>query len=409
MNNMRKHLLLGVASALIVAQTSLAWAQTAKEPIKIGGSFDLSGPGSGVGVPGYAGVQYVVDELNKKGGLLGRQIEFDHQDNGTNPQRAVAQETAMANNGAVFLLSPQSSASTIAASKAVSGKFKLPMCVVVSGSENITIRDFQPYIFSPAMGTYIDARATAAWAGKQGFKTFGIIAPDYEGGRVPADEFKRFLLEFKPDANIVIEEFPKWGATDYTASINKLAAAKPDFTYSQFFGNDVITFSRQAAALGFFQQVNNNFAMIFDTDTLRVLGKDAPIGVLGREWAPLSYLAKSPEGKAFIDGFKAKNGNYPSDFAIEGYDCVAIWAQAMQAAGTPDADAVIKQVETREFNTLRGPMRLAAFDHQADVPDFIGRVKMDAELGMPVLDAERVIGNAPSEEVVKALRAKAAN
>lgn len=407
MNNMRKHLLLGVASALIVAQASLAWAQTAKEPIKIGGSFDLSGPGSGVGVPGYAGAQYAVDELNKKGGLLGRQIEFDHQDNGTNPQRAVAQETAIANNGAVFLLSPQSSASTIAVTKAVSAKFKLPMCVVVSGSENIVIRDFQPYMFSPAMSTYIDARATAAWAVKQGFKTFGIIAPDYEGGRVPAEEFKRFLLEFKPDANIVIEEFPKWGATDYTASINKLAAAKPDFIYSQFFGNDVITFSRQASALGFFQQVNNNFAMIFDTDTLRVLGKDAPVGVLGREWAPLSYLAKSAEGKAFIEGFKAKNGNYPSDFAVEGYDCVAMWAQAVQAAGSTDADAIIKQAESIEFKTLRGPMRLPAYDHLADIPDFIGRVKWDDSLGMAALEADRVNGMGPSEEIVKKLRAEA--
>jgi branched-chain amino acid transport system substrate-binding protein len=313
----------------------------------------------------------------------------------------------MVNDGAVFLIAPGSSASTIAITKAVSAKLKLPMCVGISGSPNITIRDFQPYMFSPSMGNFIDSRAIASWASKRGFKRYAVIAPDYEGGRFAADAFKRAIKQFQPDAEIIIEEYPKFGASDYTASINKLAAIKPDFTYSSFYGNDLITFSRQAQALGFFQQVNNNFTMIFDTDTFRALGNDAPTGVLGRQFAPLSHLLQSSEGKDFLNGFKAKNGNYPSDFATMDYDCVMIWAQAVEAAGTTDADAVIKQIETREFKTMRGPMRFSTYDHQADVPDFIGPVVMNAELETPVLDAERVTGMTASQEEVTALRSNA--
>jgi branched-chain amino acid transport system substrate-binding protein len=404
MNTKHQLLFSGILFAQLIAQVSDAWSQNDKQPIKIGGSFDISGAAAALGSVGYLGSQYAVDELNKKGGVLGRQIEFDHQDNGSNPQRAVTQSAAMANDGAVFLIAPGSSASTIAVSKSVSAKFKLPMCVGISGSPNITIRDFQPYMFSPSMSNFIDARAIASWVSKRGFKRYGVIAPDYEGGRFAAEAFKRSIKQFQPDAEIVIEEYPKFGATDYTASINKLAATKPDFTFSSFFGNDLVTFSRQAQALGFFQQVKNNFAMVFDTDTLRALGNDAPIGVLGRQYAPLSYLLQSLDGKAFLESFKAKSGNYPSDFATMDYDCVMIWAQAVEAAGTTDAEAVIKQIETREFKTMRGPMRFTTYDHQADVPDFIGPVVMNAELGTPILDAERVTGMTASQEEVKALR-----
>src|SRR5207244_12057446 len=157
-------LLRSMCSSLTVAQTGA--------PIKIGGSFDLSGAAGSLGKDALAGAQYAVEALNKSGGVLGRRVVLDYQDNGTNPQRAVSQATALVHDGAVVLLAPISSGSTLAVSKTVSSKLKVPMCVPVSGADEITIKEFQPYIFSVTPNTYMEARANAARLAKQPYKRY---------------------------------------------------------------------------------------------------------------------------------------------------------------------------------------------------------------------------------------------
>ena len=114
-----------IAATIWCVLSGLAAAQTAA-PIKIAGSFDLSGAAASVGRDALVGVQYAIDVLNEKGGVLGRPVSLDYQDNGTNPQRAATQATALLRDGAVMLIAPQSSANTLAVSKTVSAKLKVP-------------------------------------------------------------------------------------------------------------------------------------------------------------------------------------------------------------------------------------------------------------------------------------------
>ena len=119
----------------------------AVEPIKVGASFDLSGPAATFGAMVEAGTKYAVAVLNKRGGVLGRPIDLQIQDNGTNTQRAVNQATEMVRGGIAFLMAPQASGSTLAVSAAVSEKFKMPMCAANSSGDDITMKKFQPYVF----------------------------------------------------------------------------------------------------------------------------------------------------------------------------------------------------------------------------------------------------------------------
>src|SRR5258705_10479468 len=111
-------------------------AQTA-EPIKIGGSFELSGPMAQMGKDALLGVQYAVEVLNNKDGVFGRKVILEYQDNGSNPRRAVDEATELVRGGAVMLLSPTNSSSTMAVTKSVSAKLKVPMCVATSGPDEI--------------------------------------------------------------------------------------------------------------------------------------------------------------------------------------------------------------------------------------------------------------------------------
>jgi branched-chain amino acid transport system substrate-binding protein len=174
------------------------------------------------------------------------------------------------------------------------------------------------------------------------------------------------------------------------------------------FGADLITFSKQAQALGFFDQVKNGFMALYDGNTLKALGQNAAVGTDGWQRAPANLLATSADGKAYISGFKAKYGAYPSDWTTLGYDCVSIWAQAANAAKSIEPDAVMAAIESKEFQSVRGPVRFGKFDHQLEAPIYIGKVAQDKQFEQPVLNiVDTIPGNQarPSEEVVRKLRA----
>jgi branched-chain amino acid transport system substrate-binding protein len=342
-----------------------------------GGSFDLSGPAAEVGKDSLLGVQYAVEVLNKRGGVLGQSVVLNYQDNGTNPQRASNQAASLVREGAVMLMAPQSSADTLAVSKTVSAKLKVPMCV-------------------------------SARLAKMPYKRYAIVAADYAGARTNAVRFMELMKEMNPNVEFVIEEYPKLGAIDYTATINKILAAKPDYVFTSLYGSDLVTFSKQATAVGFFKQIDDRFIALYDESTLKSLGQFAPIGSDGGQFVPASYLATaSPQSKEYVNQFKAKYGVVPSDWTTSAYECVMIWAQAATTAKTTDADAVMHAVESSDFKVIRGTLRFAKYDHQADTPMFIGRVDYSKELKQPVMTITDVIPGAtlqPSEAVVMKAR-----
>lgn len=400
-----KKYLITLALAAAAATSSLAQGQ----PIRIVGPVDLSGGAADVGRDALAGIQYAVEQINKKGGVLGRQLVYEHQDSGSNPQRSISQGNSLLAGGASLVLSPQSSAAALAFNKAVTPKAKVPTCVGVSTADDITMKDFNPYMYSVTPNSYMEGRALAAHFAKLPYKRYALLSADYAGGRTFIDRFRATLKELRPDVEIVVEEYPKFGATDYTASINKILAAKPDYVFSILFASDLMTFSKQASAIGFFKQIDHKFAGLYDFNTLKAMGDNAPVGTEGYQRAPANYLGRqSAQAKEFIDGFKAKNGSYPSDWTIMTYDCVTTWAQAAATAKSLDSDAVMKAIETGQFTSARGSFRFAAYDHQADVPSYLGKVEMSKEFGQPVLAIQQVLpGSAsrPTEETVRAARA----
>ena len=360
-------LLFGLSHALVSAQTG--------QPIKVGATFHLSGGGASYGQNTLLGAQFAVEVLNKAGGVLGRQVALEVQDNGTNAQRAVNQAAAMARDGAVMLMAPQTSGSTIAVSKQGSAKLKVPLCNAISTGDDVTMKEWQPYIFSTTPNQYMSLRAIASRVAKQGHKRIGVFAPDNAGGRLGVTRFLEFMKQFDPQAQVVVEEFTKLGNQDYTTSFNKILAAKPDYVFSQHFGTDLITIAKQGGALGFFKQINNNFASIVDSSTLKSFGDTAPIGINGYARAPMNHLLKStPAVREFLTQFKARHGDYPADESTLAYDCLTTWAAAVTAAKTTDADAVMRVILANEFNTVRGKIHFRKIDHMADVPTFIGKV-----------------------------------
>jgi branched-chain amino acid transport system substrate-binding protein len=386
---------------------SAAHAQ-ASDPVRIVGAVDLSGAAADVGRDALAGAKFAVEQINGQGGVLGRKVVLDHQDSGSNPQRAITQANALLQGGAAFLLAPQSSATALAVSKAVTARQKVPTCVGTSIIDDLTMKDFNPYVFSVTPTSYMEAYAQAARFAKMPYKRYALLSADYAGGRAGVSRFREVLQKLNPQAEIVVEEYPKFGARDYTASINKILAARPDYVFSILFGADLLTFSRQAGSLGFFKNIDNRFIALYDFNTLKAMGGSAPIGTEGWQRAPANYLSEHGDaGRALVDSYRAKNGEYPSDWTLMTYDCVMNWAQAANAAKSIEPDAVMKQIETGEFASARGGYRFGAYDHQAEVPVYFGKVAQADKFGQAVLDIQDVVPGTdirPDEQTVKSMR-----
>ena len=397
-----------LAAVIGVLASTHSFAQTAS-PIKIAAPVDLSGAAADVGRDALSGMQFAIEKINREGGILGRQLSLDHQDSGSNPQRAVNQASALVRDSKpALLLAPQSSATALAVSKAVTSKMKVPTCTGPSTVEDLTIKDFNPYIFTMSPNAVMEGRAQAQRYSSLPYKRYALVSADYAGGRTLLEGFKQAIKKIDPQVEFVVEEFPKFGASDYTPSINKILAAKPDYFFTVLFGNDLVTFSKQATAVGFFKQMNNRFGALYDFNTLKIMADQAPVGTDGVQRAPANYLSKTnPEAAAFVNEYKSKKGGYPSDWTIMTYDCVMTWAQAVRSAKTIEADAVMNAIETERFNSPRGAFRVGRFDHQAEVPVYFGKVVQSKEFGQPVLDIEVVVPASkirPSEEEVLKMR-----
>jgi branched-chain amino acid transport system substrate-binding protein len=379
---------------------------TFKGTKKVGLSTSLTGSVASYGQAGLNGLTMAIDDVNAKGGVAGYKIELDQADDaakaalGTeNARRLIVQDQDVALFGAV-------SSAVCLAESPIAKQYKVPFITFTCNDFNLTTTKFQPYIASVVPNTYMEGTAIANYLGKQSkYQTYYILAPDYSFGHTEANAFKARLKELNPSAQIVGEDYPKLGASDYTAYINKILAAKPDIVYSNIYSGDLVTFVKQATPFEFFKKVS--FSTLLSTDDLQTLGPDYPTGLIGFARAPF-YAIDTPENKDFVQRYQARFLKYPSEWAIMAYDAYNLWANAANTAGSLDADKVMAEIVGKSFKGLRGTFTIRTLDHQADVPEWVGVTATSPDYPFPIMPTATLVPGSSllmSEDQVKKLQA----
>ena len=88
-------------------------------------------------------------------------------------------------------------------------------------------------------------------------KRVATIAPDYAYGRDAVAAFVEYIKKARPDIEIVDQQWPKLGQSDFTPFITAQMGKKPDAVFCDVFGGDFVTLAKQAAPLGYFKAINN--------------------------------------------------------------------------------------------------------------------------------------------------------
>ncbi len=394
--------ILGIFTAsMVMAQAKpakpAAKPAASKEPIKIGAIYDFAGGCYMYSETGIKGIKMAVDEINAKGGIMGRKLDVFVRDTEGKVDVAVREVKDLILREKVnFLIGPCSSGTGLAM-QVVHSEYKILRISPIANTEAQTVDKFSPYFVQVVPNTYMEAIAATRYLHKKvpNAKKFCTIGPDYEFGRREEAAFTQEIKRLVPDAEVVYEAWPKLGEKDFTAFITAIMAKKPDAVHGSLFGGDIVSFTKQAAPYGFFEKTP--FIALYDFPVLQALGPDAPEGTFGFGRGCF-FMDPNPKMMEFVEKYKKANATYPDAWAVQNYDTVYLLKAAIDKAKTIETDAVVKAIEGMTFDSLRGKFTIRPLDHMGTVPCYQGTIAKDPRYPFKIWkDLSRI----PGEEVIR--------
>ena len=396
---MRAHRVL--AAALLAAGLVPA-AAAAANTIKIGFPMPLSGPASVYGAPVTRGAEMAIQEINAKGGVLGRKLELLERDSKASADEAVrlARELIIKNN-VDFLVGTLTSAEAPAVST-IAKENQIVFIAPTSKTIQLTSpANLHPYIFRLASNTDIDGRTGAAIIAQwKDVKRIATIAPDYAYGRDAVGAFVDFIKKARPDMEIVDQQWPKLGQSDFTAFITAQMAKRPEAIFCDVYGGDFVTLAKQATPLGYFKAVNNRLVdsgEVGSTDEALALGADYPYGIWSDAYDPVVWPENEPaEHRVFAENLeKFLNEKYASGWAIMGYSSIYALVDGIKKAGSTNSDKVAKALAGLTFDTPVGPRTFNASTHETDMGEFWGQMVKDDRYPFAIMKNPKYLSQGP--------------
>src|SRR5258705_2115861 len=332
---------------------SLPLPVDAQTPIKIGASMSVTGTYAKPGTYQKQGYDVCIDELNAKGGILGRKVELVIYDDQSAPATAVRlYEKLITEDKVDAVMGPYSSAVSEAVAN-VTEKYKKVMVAPLAATTSI-FKKGRKYIFmviTPAEN-YLDGLIDMA--AKRGLKTVAIINEDTLFPKASASGTAEAAK--KRGMQVVLQEaYPK-GNTDFSALLVKIKAANPDVIAAGTYFDDAVAITRQMKELNvnpkmFGLTVGGDLPEFYD-----LLKQNAEYIYGSTQWdESLPY----PGQKEFLSAYKPKfKGQEPSYHTAAGYAGCLIYAEPVKKAGTLDADKVRDQLLKMEIKTAFGDYKV---------------------------------------------------
>ncbi len=357
-----------VVLTVLTLITTPALAQKKKsKTIKIGLLYALSGLAAVYTKGTIIGHEIAADEINEKGGVLGKKIKLVTRDNKLKPGIAVKEFRRLATRDKVdFVMGVISSGVALAVSQ-VAKEMKVLFVDTIAQTSALTGEQGHPYVVRTNTNSTIIGRTAALAAAKQDWKKFYFIGPDYEWGHVVNNDFWTFLQTKQEGVEKLGDLWPKLGERDFSSHITTMLSAKPDAVFSSLWGGDLIAFIKQAKAYGFFDKTKFISTGAGDLDILKPLGEEMPDGLMATFFYAfdMPVTGKEKANEEFVAKFKEKAGYEPKSGDIIGYVSTYMLAKAIEKAGTTETEKLAKTLRGMSFDTVLGPATIRDFDGQS--------------------------------------------
>ncbi|HTJ01922.1 MAG TPA: ABC transporter substrate-binding protein [Methylovirgula sp.] len=330
----RKVLQAGLAIGAMQVTSPFIVKALGEEPIKIGLDNTFTGTYAELGKNEQIGCQLAVEEINKKGGILGRQVILLSEDStsadvGTAVQKA---HKLIERDKVNFVLGNVNSAMALAIGEVTSQAGVLN--VVTGGhTDAVTGADCHWNVFRICNTTRMETNSVSDTLFKQFGKKWYFITPDYAFGHTLQQGFEASLKKY--GGTEVGASLTPLGTTDFSAYLIKAQAANPDVIIFLHAGQDMINALKQAVQFGLDKRFHIAGAQQ-ELEALNGLPPNARIGTWVFEW--YWNQPNVPHVADFVAAMKAKTGGHvPTARHWFGY--AATWTCALIANEKKSLDA----------------------------------------------------------------------
>ena len=305
------------------------------------------------------GAALAVDEVNARGGLLGRPVELVSEV-GIEEAAVAAQvaERMIVTDEVVAIIGPNRSTHAVEVGP-VAQRRGVPM--VTTAATNPSVTEAGDLVFMAAYTDRFQGGVMARFASE----TLGVTTAAFltERGDVYAEGIAEFFaLSFRElGGTVVAEEFYDAGATDFSAQLARISAGVPEILFLPGFPAEVALITRAARALPL-TDAEGGPSVFAGGDTwdnpelLENEGAEVEGAYFTTHFSPDT---DEPAARAFVDAYRAAYGTLPSGGDGVNYDAVRIFVEAAERAGTLEADAVRRQIAATE--DYAGATRIARY------------------------------------------------
>ena len=360
----RRQLVTG--SAAVAGMTALgslgfpAIIHAQSDKVKIGHLTPRTGFLGALGEYSVMAVTLAVEEANKAGGVMGRQIELIAEDS-VNPSTASSKAQRMFERDNIAALVGEISSASALVMAQVAGRNKKIFVNSGANSDELRGKGCNKYMFHVEVANTTNVKACGQALLRDGLikgKKLYALTADYAFGHDLLRVAKIFLSANA--GNLIGDELIATDVTDFSPYLLKIRQAKPDVVVCNLAGNQTTNFIKQYAEFGLPYPIagfNINSADAW------AAGADNFAGTWPLTW---HHDINTPTSKAFVAAFTKKFGKPPENQAWGDYVALKAVVQAMNETKSLDSDKLIAYFEKgAEFDILK-PRKgyFRAWDHQ---------------------------------------------
>ena len=364
-----------MTSRFLLASLAFAAAiapAVAADPIRIGVPVGLSGANSVVAPSVVQSAELAVEEINAKGGVLGRPLALDVADDGSGAAGAQKAFDALIFQKKVNVLISMETSAARNAGLPIVARGKTPFIYTSfyegkSCSPYLYVNAWVPEQQVPPIVDYFNREKKA--------KSYFLIGSDYAFGRGMLSFTKSYIE--KTGGKVVGEEYLPMDGSDWTPIISKLKASGTDAIITSTAGGAPnVTLTKQLRAAGVSLPYGN---LAVDEGTAKGMGTDAT-GI----YISASYVTgiDSAANKTFLAAMSKKFGadlKTPNDLSVPEYDAIYLYKAAVEKAGSTAADGVIKALAEVSYDGPRGVVKMGKQRH-APLNMYLGQVQGDGSV-----------------------------
>jgi branched-chain amino acid transport system substrate-binding protein len=370
--NLGRRTLLKSGLAVTVLSAPPIISARGEVPVRIGMVNPLTGTLSALAVSEVEGAKYTVERLNKKNGILGRQVELLVEDSANDVGTGVQKTRKLIERDKVDVILGDVNSGIAYAMMGVTSELKVFHIVPGGHTDPITGADCKWNTFRVCNTTAMDAAAVTGELVKRFGKKFFFVTPDYAYGHTLQANFIKNLKALGGEYQAELLPITN---SEFSATLIKAKAYKPDVLLNNMGGLAQINCMKQFTQFGMQKEMHLGGGL-YEIESVRAVPADAQTGTWVMEW--WWNQPNVPEVVAFVADFRKATGKTPTArhwFALVAIESIRLAAEKAKTLDGPKLSLAMEGMELpRDIALSAGKTFYRAGDHQLMADLFVGDV-----------------------------------